>query len=82
MIAQAFLVKPLMSLLNETGLVFLALIATVLNYLILVVAAFYPRRWIVFTYSALSGIGGLSFPAIASIKSVNCSEKVAFVTVE
>lgn len=75
-VAQVFLLKPLMDCMREKGVIILALVVSILTYICYIVTAFYPMQWIIFAIAIPGSIGELSFAAISSLKSVNVSEKV------
>lgn len=73
---QGVLVKPLTDLLHERGVVIVAVFCSVINYLILAFAVGTHSRNGIFLYAAMAGASMLAFPAISSLKSINCTEKV------
>ncbi|DAZ93802.1 TPA: hypothetical protein N0F65_008561 [Lagenidium giganteum] len=72
-IAQSLLLKLLMDCIQERGVIVVALLGRILECGSYAATAFYPHKWIVFAAMIPSSIGDLSFAAIASLKSINCS---------
>lgn len=74
--AQSLVLKPLMDCIHEKGVIIVALIGSILATADYIVTAFYPLKWVVFVGTIPYCISELSFAAISSLKSINCSEKV------
>ena len=74
LLVQGILVKPLMDCFRERGVISLSMLISVLAYIVLIIAAKYPHRWLVFLYASMSGASSLAFPAVASLKSVHCTQ--------
>lgn len=76
--SQTVILRPLMNCIRERGVIIVALIGCILESGGFAFTAFYPEKWIAFTLTAPGCLSDLSFAAISSLKSVNCSEKVNF----
>jgi predicted MFS family arabinose efflux permease len=74
--SQTLLLRPLMHLMRERGVIIVALLGCILESGGFAATAFYPKKWIAFTLTAPGCLSDLSFAAISSLKSINCSEKV------
>lgn len=74
-LAQLLFLKPLMSCGKERSVIVVALTGRILESAGYVVSAFVPEKWVIYATAAPSSIGDLSFAAISSLKSINCSEK-------
>lgn len=75
-VAQSLVLKPLMDCIHEKGVIIVALIGSILATADYIATAFYPLKWIVYVGTVPNCISELSFAAISSLKSINCSEKV------
>lgn len=75
--SQTLLLRPLMHLMRERGVIIVALIGCILESGGFAATAFYPKKWIAFSLTAPGCLSDLSFAAISSLKSINCSEKVS-----
>jgi hypothetical protein len=74
-LAQLLLLKPLMACGKEKGVIVVALTARIVECAGYVVSAFVPEKWVIYSTTVPSSVGDLSFAAISSLKSINCSEK-------
>lgn len=74
--SQTVLLQPLMAVFREKGVIVIAFMGCILESVGFGLTAFYPKQWIVFALTAPGCLADLSFAAISSLKSVNCSEKV------
>ncbi|RLN49305.1 hypothetical protein BBJ28_00007188 [Nothophytophthora sp. Chile5] len=75
LVAQGMLLKPLVGCFKEKGVIVIAMIGSVLGAGGFIATAYYPHKWVVYALSLTGCISDLSFPAISSLKSINCSEK-------
>ncbi len=74
-IAQGILFKPLMSCGKEKGVILVSLVARIMDFSLYIAGAYYPKKWLIMLSSIPSSVSDLSFAAIASLKSINCSEQ-------
>ncbi len=76
--AQFVLLKPLMDCAKEKGVIIIAILGCALECAGDIVAAVHHSKFLVNLSTMLSSVGSLSFAAISSIKSNNCSAEVRF----
>lgn len=75
LLGQTLLLKPLVSCVREKGVIVIALVASTFGTCGFASTAYYPHKWLVYALTIPGCIGGLSFPAISALKSINASEK-------
>ncbi|RLN72719.1 hypothetical protein BBJ28_00008177 [Nothophytophthora sp. Chile5] len=75
LVAQGMLLKPLVGCFKEKGVIVIAMLGSLLGTGGFIITAYYPHKWVVYALSLTGCISDLSFPAISSLKSINCSEK-------
>ena len=75
---QTVCANILISWLRERGVIILTLWVMLLGYFTLSISAIFPSRIIIFIYASISGLSSLTFPAIASLKSIHCTGKARY----
>ncbi|TMW66286.1 hypothetical protein Poli38472_004051 [Pythium oligandrum] len=73
--AQIVLLKPLMRCGKEKGVIIVSIVARIIECAGYVLSAFVPKPWVIYATAPVNSIGDLSFAAISSLKSINCSER-------
>ncbi|KAF1329154.1 Major facilitator superfamily, partial [Globisporangium splendens] len=74
-LAQIFLLKPLMDCFKEKGVIVIALLSSITQCVGFTISAYYPEKWLLFAFAVPGTLGDFAFAAIASLKSINVSEK-------
>ncbi|KAG7394614.1 Hippocampus abundant transcript 1 protein [Phytophthora boehmeriae] len=75
LVSQGLLLKPLLSCMDEKGVIVLALVTNVVTSCGFVASAYHPHKWLIYAMTVPGCISDLSFPAISALKSNNVSEK-------
>jgi hypothetical protein len=74
-VAQLVLLRPIMACGKEKGVIVVAIVARMLECGAYIVSTFIPQKWVIYATIVPSSLGDLSFAAISSLKSINCSEE-------
>lgn len=77
-ISLGLFLPRLISRVHEKGVIVVAFLSSgVTSMISVIVAGYYPHKWLVFAMISVGCLSTLSFPAIAALKSNNISDKVS-----